>query len=224
MPQARAKLKSLKALVPAEPSSLLSRIEQKRKSLLPPDALPSNDTSSESSVERPSPPVEKPTTSDHAAIGGDKSADGAVDDTSSSDDDDDDDDDEDDEDDDEDETPQKTVRRSTDKLLSERLMADNQALVEKHTEEIAVLKQAAKGGRRRMRERSTARTEHHRRQIASLSTDLARLMDRKQALEDLLCKRAGIDPLDLERTLVRVGEGLNTYRRSFQMAHKCERE
>ncbi|OCT45528.1 hypothetical protein CLCR_01472 [Cladophialophora carrionii] len=200
IPQARAKLESRDANVPAEPSLPLLRIEQKRKSLLPPDALPSNDTSSESSVERPPPPVEKPTTSDHAAIEGDNSAD------------------------DEDETPQKIVRRSTDKLLSERLMAENQALVEKHKEEIAVLKHAAKEGRRRMRERSTARTEHHRRQIACLSTDLARLMDRNQALEDLLCKGAGIDPLDLERTLVRVGEGLNTYRRSFQMVHKCERE
>ncbi|EXJ61089.1 hypothetical protein A1O7_05242 [Cladophialophora yegresii CBS 114405] len=171
----------------------------------------SRDTSSESSVEKSPVPVKKSTTFTQGAVDEDNSADEAVDETSSS-----------DEDGDEDERPRATVRRNTDKMLTEKLMADNQALVEKHREEMAVLKQAAKERRQRMRERSQAMAEGHHRQIASLSSDLTRLKDRNQSLEDLLCKGAGLSPLDLERTLVRVGEGLNGYRRAFQMVHKCE--
>jgi hypothetical protein len=207
--RAQDSAESPKIHAPAESSSPLLRIKRKRKSLRQPEDSPSKDVSSETSIESSPSPDKEGASAIRTTVNENNSADGTVDETSSS-------------DEDEDETPPVFVRRSADKLLIERLMADNRALVKKHEEEIAVIKQTETEERQRLMGGFKAEAEKHRREIVSLKSGITKLEERKQSLENLLYKGAGISPPDLETTLVRVEEGICHYRKSFQMVHKCE--
>ncbi|KIW67986.1 hypothetical protein PV04_03962 [Phialophora macrospora] len=209
LPQAKNSVESHKIHAPAESSSPLLRVERKRKFLLRPEASPSKGDSPNFNTESSPPRDEEGTTAMQTAVNRNNSADEDGHGTGSS-------------DQDEDETSPVTVRRYADKLLIERLMADNQALLKKHEEEIAVTKQTEKEERRRLMEGSKAEAEKYRREIATLRSEIAKLTGRKQSLEKLLYKGAGISPPDLETTLVRVEEGICPYRRSFQIVHKCD--